>query len=542
MDGMMMDFPLTVQMILDRAYRLFPEREVVTRVGGGTERSTYRQMYERCSRLAGALRRLGIKPGDRVGTFAWNSNRHLELYLGVPCSGAVLHTVNIRLFPEQTVYVINDGGSRVLFVDRSLLPALETLRDRLTTVEQFVILDDGPPPDAMLSYETLLAAESPDFEWPVLDERSAAAICYTSGTTGNPKGVVYSHRALTLHTMCIGQHDVLDLGERDTVMPVVPMFHANAWGLPFAATAFGSAQVHPGAAPTPADLMRLIESERVTLAAGVPTIWLNALPLFRGGEYDYSALNRIVCGGSAVPITMAAAYRELGIEMIHAWGMTETTPLVTTARMRREVAPEEEDLYRAKQGVPALGCEVRAIDDEGKDVPWDGESFGEAVVRGPWVTSGYLHTNSGERFTSDGWFRMGDVITIDPLGYIQVVDRTKDLVKSGGEWISSVELENALMGHPDILEAAVIAIPDEKWVERPLACVVVQPDARDRITPEDLIEFLRPNFAPWWLPDAVAFVDEIPKTSVGKFDKKVLRTRHAEGELIPQSRAAAASR
>jgi fatty-acyl-CoA synthase len=542
MDGMMMDFPLTVQMLLDRANRLFPEREVVTRAGESVERSTYRQVYERCCRLAGTLRRLGIRPGDRVGTYAWNTNRHLELYLGVPCSGAVLHTVNIRLFPDQTVYVINDGGSRVLFVDRSLLPAIEPLRDRLTTVEHIVVLDDGPPSEGMLSYEALLTAESPGYDWPVLDERSAASICYTSGTTGNPKGVVYSHRALTLHTMAVGEHDVLDVGQRDVVMPVVPMFHANAWGLPFAATAFGAKQVHPGAAPTPTDLMRLIVGERVTVAAGVPTIWLSALPLFHSGEYDYSSLDRIVCGGSAVPISMAAAYRELGIEMVHAWGMTETTPLVTSSRMRREVPPEEEDRYRAKQGVPALGCEVKIVDDEGNDVSWDGESFGEAVVRGPWTTSGYLHTDSSERFTADGWFRMGDVITIDPLGYIQVIDRTKDLVKSGGEWISSVELENALMGHPDILEAAVIASPDEKWAERPLACIVVQPEAQDRLRPEDVVEYLRPNFPSWWLPDAVAFVEEIPKTSVGKFDKKVLRTRHAEGALTALPVAAAAQR
>jgi fatty-acyl-CoA synthase len=542
MDGMMMDFPLTVQMLLDRANRLFPEREVVTRVGNDVERSTYRQVYERCCRLAGALRRLGIEPGDRVGTYAWNTTRHLELYLGVPCSGAVLHTVNIRLFPDQTVYVINDGGSRLLFVDRALLPALEPLRNRLTTVEHIVVLDGGPAPDGMLSYEELLAAEPPEPSWPVLDERNAAAICYTSGTTGNPKGVVYSHRALTLHTMCIGEHDVLDLGQRDAVMPIVPMFHANAWGLPYAATAFGAKQVHPGAAPTPPDLLRLIQNEHVTFAAGVPTIWLGALPLFRSGDYDYSSLERVICGGSAVPISMAADYRELGIEMIHAWGMTETSPLVSTSRMRREIRPEEEDRYRAKQGIAALGCEVKIVDDEGNDVPWDGESFGEAVVRGPWITSGYLHADSSDRFTPDGWFRMGDVITIEPLGYIQVVDRTKDLVKSGGEWISSVELENALMGHPDILEAAVIAMPDEKWVERPLACVVVRPEARERLTPGDVVEYLRPNFASWWLPDAVAFVDEIPKTSVGKFDKKVLRTRHAEGALAPQPVTVAASR
>ncbi len=534
MDGMMMDFPLTVQMLMDRANRVFPEREIVTRVGEGVERATYAQLYSRCGRLANALQRLGIAPGDRVGSYAWNHAHHLELYFGAPCSGVVLHTVNIRLFPEQTAYTINHAADRVLFVDRSLLPSIEAIHDRLETVEHIVVLDDGPAPDGAESYEELLAAESPDFDWPRLDEATAAMICYTSGTTGDPKGVVYSHRSIVLHTFAFAHRDSADIAESDVVMPVVPMFHAAAWGYPYACTGFGAKLVLPGPAPVPADLLRLIEGERVTVASGVPTIWLAALPLFRDGTYDVSSLRRILSGGAAVPVSMVAAYRELGITITQGWGMTETSPLATASTLRselRDLSPQEQDVYRAKQGVPALGCEVKILDDAGREVPWDGSSYGEAVVRGPWVTSGYLRADSADRFTPDGWFRMGDVITIDPLGYVQVIDRTKDLVKSGGEWISSVALESALMGHPAVQEAAVIAVPHERWGERPLACVVPAPVAGSRLAAQEVVEYLRERFPAFWLPDAVAFIDEVPKTSVGKFDKKALRQRFAEGDL-----------
>jgi len=536
-DGMMMDFPLTLRHFLERSHQLFADREVVERTPTGVERSSYGAIYQRCGRLANALRRLGIQPGDRVGSFSWNTIRHLEVYLGVPCSGVVLHTANIRLFPEQTVYVINDAGNRLLFIDRALLPVIEPLRDRLETVEHLVVLDGEPAPDGMLSYEELLAAESPEFEWPDLEERSACAICYSTGTTGNPKGVVYSHRALVLHSMASTARDSLFVGQADTVMPVVPMFHANGWGLPYTTTGVGAKQVLPGVAPTPADLLQLVQDEKVTFAAGVPTVWMAALPLLQAGMYDVSSLDRILIGGSAVPQALIEAYRKLGVPIVQGWGGTETSPLATNSVMRREILhlpPEEQDRYRAKQGISSLGIEVKIVDDQGNDVPWDGESYGETVVRGPWVTAGYLHLDSADRFTSDGWFRMGDVATIDPLGYVQIVDRTKDLIRSGGEWISSVELESALVGHPDVVEATVIAVPDEKWGERPCACIVLREGARGSVTREDIIEFLRPHFASWWLPDHVSFIDEIPKTSVGKFDKKVLRRRHAEGLLLPE--------
>jgi fatty-acyl-CoA synthase len=528
MDGMMMDYPLTLQHFLERARRLFAHKEVVTRTEHGTERTTYGQIYERCGQLANALQRLGIGPGDRVGSFAWNTTRHLELYLGVPCSGRILHTANIRLSPEHIAFIITDAGDRALFVDRPLLPLIEAIRDRLTTVEHIIVLDGEPPPAGTLSYEALLAAEAPDFDWPQLDERSAAAICYSSGTTGNPKGVVYSHRALFLHSLGETGRDSMNLGESDTVMPVVPMFHANGWGMPYTAVAVGATLVMPGVAPTPTDLLQLIQDEGVTMSAGVPTVWIGALPLFQQGLYDFSSLNRILIGGSAVPQRLIEAYQKLGITIIQGWGMTETTPVATVSMLKSELQslpPAEQYRYRAKQGIAVLGIEVKIVDDEGNDVPWDGKSYGEVVVRGPWVTSGYLHADSTASFTPDGWFRTGDVATIDPLGYVQIVDRTKDLVRSGGEWISSVQLESALMEHPDVVEAAVIAIPHEKWGERPLACVVVRPEARGRLTEQDLIEYIRPRFASWWLPDHVVFIDEVPKTSVGKFDKKALRAQ-----------------
>jgi fatty-acyl-CoA synthase len=543
MRGLMMEYQLTLRHILERSYRLFPKKEVVTRVGDGVTRARYAEIYGRVHRLAGALRALGVEQGDRVATFAWNSQRHLEVYLAAPCMGAVLHTVNFRLFADQMAYIVNHADDRVILVDPSVLPLLEPIADQLTAVKHVVLL--GDPPSGMDSlggrpfhrYEELLEAAPPEYPFPDLDEGEAAAICYTSGTTGNPKGVLYSHRSLVLHSLAEAMADVLSVAERDVVMPVVPMFHANAWGLPFTATMVGATQVMPGAAPTPADLIWLIESQRVTLTAGVPTVWLGVLAALEQGEHDVSSLTRIVCGGSAVPRAMIEAYeRRFGVSIWHAWGMTEMTPLGTVSRLKSTLEAESEDeryRIRATQGLPSAFVEAKAVDDDGRDVPWDGKTLGELVVRGPWVTAGYyLDPDAGSRFTEDGWFRTGDVVTIDSEGYIQVADRTKDLIKSGGEWISSVDLENALMAHPKVAEASVVAIPHPKWAERPLACVVPRPDAGE-VTKEELIEFLRPSFAKWSLPDDVVFLPELPRTSVGKFDKKVLRDRFRDHVVMP---------
>lgn len=528
--GLMMDYPLTLQQFLDRNRRLFSQKEVVTRTAQGPRRYTYADFQDRVARLANALTDLGVQQGDRIATIAWNTNRHLEFYFAVPCMGAVLHTINMRLSPEQIVFIINDAADRILAVDRELLPIVEPLLPRLASVEHVIVLQDDPAEgSSYLDYETLLAAAAPTISWPQLDENTAAGICYTSGTTGNSKGVVYSHRSIYLHTMALAGADVMALSESDVVLPVVPMFHANTWGLAHAAVAVGSELVLAGVAPTPGDILDLIESEGVTLTAGVPTIWLGCLTEQRAHPRDVSSLRAMPCGGSAPPRSLIEAIeREWGVPVLQAWGMTETSPVATMYHLKTNlsrISDEERHHLMAKQGLPILGMDVTIMDEDGVEVPWNGQDIGEIVVRGPWVTSGYLHLDMPDRFT-DGWFRTGDVACIDPEGYVQIVDRTKDLVKSGGEWISSVDLENLIMGHPDVAEASVIAVPHPKWVERPLAVVV--PRTGTELTSEAIIEFVRPHVAPYAVPDAVVFVDEIPKTGTGKFDKKVLRQRFAE--------------
>ena len=541
MHGTMQDFPLTLQHILWRIEKLFPKKEIVTLRADGVHRYTYGDFVGRVKRLANVLAGLGIGAGDRVGTIAWNNYRHLELYYAAPCMGAVLHTLNPRLFPEQLAFIINDAADRVLFVDETLLPALDRIAGQIPTVETIVVLSDGGAlPEHSLGelrdYETLLAAAATEYPWPTLDERSAAALCYTSGTTGNPKGVAYTHRSQFLHAMTGLQTSGLSLSEADRVLPVVPMFHVNSWGLPFAAGMVGATQVFPDRwAGDGAALLQLIADEGATFLAGVPTVWLALLRQIEETGATLPTVRTIVCGGSAAPPALIMGMARHGLHVVHAWGMTETSPIGTVARARSWHTPEEAAALTLTQGVPVPGVELRIADIEtGAELPWDGAAFGEVQVRGPWVAAGYYHDADTGKLTADGWFRTGDVATINPDGYMAIVDRTKDVIKSGGEWISSVELENTLMAHPRVLEAAVIALPHPKWQERPVAFVVLAPEARGQIDEAELRAFLGERVARWWLPDEIRVIESLPKTSVGKFDKKVLRA-----EAVPLSGDAA---
>jgi fatty-acyl-CoA synthase len=541
MQGLMMDYPLTLKPLLERAARLFPKKEIITKAGPGLKRYTYAEMAERVGRLANALTKLGVKRGDRVGTLAWNNAYHLEAYFAVPCMGAVLHPLNLRLPGDQLAYIIQHADDQVLLVDSSLIPLVEKLAPHLKNVRHYVILGDCIPATTSLSpvvcYDELIRGVSPNFPWPQIDENDAAAMCYTSGTTGNPKGVVYSHRSIYLHSLGLSMTDSFGLSERDIFMPVVPMFHVLAWGTPFAATMLGATQVFPGPHLQPRDLAELIQAEKVTLTAGVPTLWIGLLQLLEKEYYDLSSLRGMIVGGAAAPQWMIEAYQKKhGLNVMHAWGMTEISPLGTVSRLKSYqtgLSDAEKFNLRAKQGTPVPGVELRAMDESGKEIPWDGKSFGELQVRGPWIIRSYYNDERSTDSFMDGWFRTGDVVSIDPEGFVQIVDRTKDLVKSGGEWISSVDLENSIMSHPKVLEAAVIAVPHPKWQERPLACVVVKPDYKGHLTKEEIYEHIRPMFATWALPDDIVFIDAVPKTSVGKFDKKVLRVQFQD-YILPE--------
>ncbi|MFO0576858.1 MAG: long-chain fatty acid--CoA ligase [Polyangia bacterium] len=558
--GLMMDYPLTLTHVLERAARLFPRKEIASKGEHEIFRYTYRDFYERVHRLAHVLKQLGVRPGDRVGTLCWNSHRHLELYFAVPCVGAVLHTLNLRLSSDQLAYIINHAEDQVIFVDASLLELLRPIRDQLVT-KRFVVLEDvskdegdtdGEAAAALLHeagaggrgpqrYEELLAAApAAPYEWPRLDENTACATCYTSGTTGHPKGVLYSHRAVTLHSFSLATVDSFGICEADTVLQLVPMFHANGWGLPFAAIMTGARLVLSGRHLHPEDIAALIRSERPTFTAGVPTLWMTLLPLLEKGACDPRCLRTIACAGSALPRRLVEEYEQrYGLRFTLAWGMTETTPIATVTKLKSHMGelPERERFDTlSRHGTPVAGVDVRIVDDQGAELVWDGRAMGELQVRGPWVTGGYFNDPRGpergqrESFAA-GWFRTGDVATIDAEGYIQIMDRTKDLVKSGGEWISSVDLENVIMAHPKVLEAAVIALPHPKWQERPLAAVVPRPEHRGSLSKKDILDFLKDRVARWWLPDDVVFIDAVPKTSVGKFNKRALRQQFEDYKL-----------
>ena len=534
----MQDGQLSIANLLRHGVRVHGASEVVTWTGDGSRRSTYAEVGQEAARLANALRGLGITGDQRVATFMWNNAEHLVAYFAVPAMGAVLHTLNLRLFPEQLTYIANHAEDQVILVDGTLVPLLAKVLPTFETVRHVIVVNgdpaalDAPSGVRVHSYQDLLA-EAPDtFDWPELDERSAAAMCYTSGTTGNPKGVVYSHRSIWLHSMEVCMTDSMAISQADRALVIVPQFHAMSWGLPYAAFMVGAALIMPDRFLQPEPLARLIAAERPTFAGAVPTIWQGLLAHLKDHPQDLAPLHEVVVGGSACPPALMQAFDDLGLKIIHAWGMTETSPLGCVSRAPAGLDPERTWEYRILQGRFPASVRARLIDDNGEEVPWDGESVGELECAGPWVTAGYYRVDEGEEGSEKfdtGWLRTGDVGSITPDGFLRLTDRSKDIIKSGGEWISSVDLENAVMAHPAVAEAAVIGVPDEKWSERPLVTVVLREGSA--VAPEELRDFLADKVAKWQLPENWTFVDEVPKTSVGKFDKKRLRAAAADGKL-----------
>jgi fatty-acyl-CoA synthase len=522
------DYQLTLTSIVERAERFHAEQDVVSRrPSGAVARTAFGECATRARRLAGALRARGVREGHRVATLLWNQSEHLELYFAVPAMGAVIHTLNPRLFPDELAFIVNDAEDSVIVVDESLLDVFESFRAARDFSHIIVVTHEGSAPAGMLDYESVLASADP-IEWPALDEHSAAAMCYTSGTTGRPKGVVYSHRALTLHSLVAALPDQLAVSARDTVLPVVPMFHANAWGLPYAAALAGARLVLPGPRLDPESVLDLCADEHVTMTAGVPTVWMGMLAALDAEptRWELSELDRLIVGGAAVPRSMFEGFDRHGLRVVQAWGMTETAPLGAVCRVPAtldEAGRDERYGYRTRQGVASPFFDIRARDENGQEIAWDDAEMGELEVRGPWVAAGYHGGRGADSFTADGWFRTGDVVRIDPLGCIRICDRSKDLVKSGGEWISSVDLENHLMSHDAVEQAAVIAVPDDRWGERPLAVVLLRAGAE--ASADELREHLAKEFAKWQLPDRFEFVTAIPCTATGKFKKSELRNQ-----------------
>ena len=539
MRSTMMDVPLTVTAIMRHGTKAYGDREVVTLVADGTKRrQSYAATGARVARLANAMRSLGVDGDQRVATLMWNNSEHLEAYLSIPSMGAVLHTLNLRLDPQVIGYIANHAGDDIVIVDPSLVPLLAQVLPHAPGIRHVIVTGDADAftvPEELAaqdrpvhSYEALLAEQPETFDWPEPDERSAAAMCYTSGTTGHPKGVVYSHRSMHLHSMAVCMGGVFGLSERDRVLPVVPMFHANAWGLPYAAIMAGADLIMPDRFLQPEPLVKLIEAERPTIAGAVPTIWNGLLQHVRANGGDLSSLRLVPCGGSAVPHSLQEAYeKELGVRILQAWGMTETSPLGSVAHPPASATDEEAWRYRDSAGRLMCQVEHRLVGEGGVILPLDGEAVGEIEVRGPWITGAYYKDDDPTKF-DDGWLRTGDVGTIDPLGFVNLTDRAKDVIKSGGEWISSMELENLLMAHPDVSEAAVIGVADERWGERPLAAVV--PAEGSEVTAAELRSFLEGQIPRWQLPERWAFISEVPKTSVGKFAKTKMRQAYADGE------------
>ncbi|MDI3314813.1 MAG: long-chain fatty acid--CoA ligase [Mycobacterium sp.] len=539
MRALMMDHQLLVHRLLWRAEHVFGDKPVIARTGEGIHRYSYAEFADRVRRLGEALAALGVRAGDRVGTLAWNTYRHYEAYFGVPCMGAVLHTVNLRLPPEQIRYTINHAGDRVLLLEPDQIPLAERLAPQLPGVRAYVVMAPRVPETRLCpvyGYEDLLAAGRGDGGAPEFNENTAAAVCYTSGTTGDPKAVVYSHRSLVLHTLGLCVHGSIGVREDATFLAISPMFHANSWGIPYAAALQGTTLVLPGPHPQARDYLELIEACRVTHAVGAVTVGVMMRDelLSAGRAYDLSSLQVLWLGGQAPPTGLMRWWRDVhGVSVAQGWGMTEASPLVTFTELKekhRDLAEDERDAVRAAQGLPLPLCEIRLVDEAGRELPWDGTHVGEFLLRSPWVAREYFDDPRSSESFRDGWFYTGDVGTIDPDGYVRLTDRAKDLIKSGGEWISSVALENALMAHPAVIEAAVVAVPHPRWLERPLACVV----ARDVLTEPELRAYLADRLPKWWIPDEVLLLPEIPKTGVGKFDKKALRARFAD----PAARAA----
>ncbi len=540
MRGLMMDMPLLITDLIRHADRHHGDTEIVSKTveGGALHRYTYREAHSRSRRLASVLKALGIGMHDRVATLAWNGSRHFEIYYAVAGSGAVIHTINPRLFPDQITYIANHAEDKLVFFDPTFLPLVEKLAPQLKSVKGYVLMTDaahmpksGSIPN-LLCYEDLLAKQSDAFEWPAFDERTAACLCYTSGTTGNPKGVLYAHRSTILHAYAAALPDALNLSAREVVLPVVPMFHVNAWSLPYSCALTGTKLVFPGPHLDGKSLHELFETEGVTMSAGVPTVWLGLLNYMKETKAKFSTLKRVVIGGSACPPAMIRTFQEdYGVDVLHAWGMTEMSPLGTACTFKaKHLKMDKEARYavQAKQGRVLFGVDMKIVDQEGKELPHDGKAFGDLHVRGPWITTGYFKGEGGDPLVA-GWFPTGDVATLDPDGYMQITDRSKDVIKSGGEWISSIDLENIAVAHPAIAEAAVIGVKHPKWDERPIV-VAVKKAGKD-VSKEELLKFYQGKIAKWWMPEDVVFVPELPHTATGKLSKITLRQQLKDYKL-----------